>query len=70
MSLRFTLNKGYSYRGVDQFINWEMAKALKGKCRFSNREQDLGIPRLRKAKRSYEPGFIYRAYFLSFITRR
>ncbi len=56
----------YSCRGAAQIINWETAKILKDKCRYINREQDLGIPGLRQAKLSYEPELIYPANFLSF----
>jgi hypothetical protein len=56
----------YSFCGAAQIINWETAKALKDKCRYINREQDLGIPGLRQAKLSYEPELIYPSYFLSF----
>lgn len=56
----------YSYRGSAQVINWETAKALKGRCTYINREQDLGVPGLRKAKLSYEPTLIYSANYLSF----
>jgi len=56
----------YSYQGAAQIINWETAKILKDKCKYINREQDLGIPGLRKAKLSYEPELIYPDIFLSF----
>ncbi len=56
----------YSCRGAAQIINWETAKILKDKCRYINREQDLGIPGLRQAKLSYEPELIYPAIFLCF----
>jgi hypothetical protein len=36
-------------------INHETAKYLRGRARYLNREQDLGIKGLRQAKMSYEP---------------
>lgn len=56
----------YSCRGAAQIINLETAKALIDKCKYINREQDLGIPGLRQAKLSYEPELIYPANFLHF----
>lgn len=42
-------------KGSAQIINRETAKFLKGKAKYLNREQDIGIPGLRKAKSSYDP---------------
>lgn len=42
-------------KGAAQVINHEVAKRLKNRCTFINREQDLGVPGLRKAKLSYDP---------------
>jgi len=55
----------YSFKGTAQFINWETAKYLKNKCKFINREQDLGISGLRKAKLSYSPDTILINYNIS-----
>ena len=51
-------------KGSAQAINWETAHALQGTYEFINREQDLGIEGLRKAKRSYCPAFTVRTYLL------
>lgn len=41
--------------GLYQLINNEFCKAEAGNHKYVNREQDLGIPGLRKAKESYQP---------------
>ena len=46
-------------KGAAQVINQETARFLMGKCKYINREQDLGLPGLRQAKLSYCPDLVY-----------
>ncbi len=56
-----------SYKGLYQVINWETAQVIAAKeVEFINREEDLGSPGLRDAKRSYHPIKIIPAYELTF----
>jgi len=41
--------------GLSQLVNREFSRLLFTDCRYINREQDLGVPGLRKAKESYQP---------------
>jgi len=43
------------YRGLYQAINNEFCKAMAANVKLINREEDMGIPGLRKAKLSYKP---------------
>lgn len=54
------------FKGAAQVINHETAKHLKNRCRYMNREQDLGIKGLRQAKLSYEPIKLITPYSLTF----
>ncbi len=45
----------YDYKGSSQAINHETALYLKNRLKYLNREQDVGLEGLRKAKMSYEP---------------
>ncbi len=54
-----------NFKGAAQFINHETAKLLDGRCKYLNREQDLGLPGLRKAKQSYAPAFMLKRYALN-----
>jgi len=44
-----------NYRGLYQAINNEFCKHKAPNVKFINREEDMGIPNLRKAKLSYKP---------------
>ncbi len=55
-----------SYKGLYQVINWETARVIAAKgFEFINREEDLGSPGLRDAKRSYSPVRLQTAYELT-----
>jgi len=43
------------YRGLYQAINNEFCKHVASRAKYINREEDMGIPNLRKAKLSYKP---------------
>ena len=43
------------YRGLYQAINNEFSRHVDASVKFINREEDMGIPGLRKAKLSYKP---------------
>jgi hypothetical protein len=45
----------FEYKGAAQVINQQTALYLRDRCRYINREQDLGIRGLRQAKKSYDP---------------
>jgi hypothetical protein len=51
-------------KGAYQAINRETALYLKNKTEFINREQDLGLPGLKKAKESYRPDLMIDTYSL------
>lgn len=45
----------HAFKGSGQMINLKTAEYLLDKCKYINREQDLGILGLKKAKLSYDP---------------
>ncbi|MCL1982637.1 MAG: phosphatidylglycerol lysyltransferase domain-containing protein [Clostridiales bacterium] len=53
-----------SYRGLYQAINNEFCKHVASNVKFINREEDMGIPNLRKAKLSYKPAKLVEKYIL------
>ncbi len=50
------------YEGLNQLINREFIRHEWADCRFVNREQDCGIPGLRRAKLSYCPHHLVEKY--------
>lgn len=48
--------------GIYQAINWEFLKSQAQGFRFVNREQDLGVEGLRRAKMSYNPVRLIKKY--------
>ncbi len=58
--------KGFTeFTGIYPVLLHELAKHLKGKYHSINREQDLGIPGLRKSKQSWQPSRYVAKYMLS-----
>jgi hypothetical protein len=53
------------YDGIYKAINQETAKILQKNFRFVNRESDMNIPGLRKAKLSYNPHHMVEVYNLA-----
>jgi len=52
------------YEGLSQLVNREFIRREWAHCRFVNREQDNGIPGLRRAKSSYHPHHFVKKYNL------
>lgn len=54
------------YRGLYQVINKEFCLHLPGSIHFVNREEDMGLPGLRKSKLSYKPIKMVEKYIATF----
>ena len=54
------------YRGLYQIINMEFCKHLPKSIKYVNREEDMGLPGLRKAKLSYKPIKLVEKYIATF----
>lgn len=50
------------YDGLSQLVNREFSRREWSGCRYINREQDNGIPGLRRAKTSYHPHHFVKKY--------
>ncbi len=52
------------FKGSAQMINKEVAKKACSRYQYINREEDMGIEQLRKAKKSYQPLAILESYII------
>jgi hypothetical protein len=56
-----------AFRGLYQAINNEFCKHVAKDVKRINREEDMGIPGLRKAKLSYKPSMLVEKYTVTFL---
>ena len=57
------------YKGIYAFINKTFAEKYLAETRYVNREEDQGIPGLRKAKRAYDPVKLEKKYMVNIAAR-
>ena len=55
-----------NFRGLYQAINNEFCKHVASHAKYINREEDMGLPNLRKAKLSYRPCKLLEKYIATF----
>jgi hypothetical protein len=53
--------------GLYQIINQQFAQDVFGSVKFINREEDMGVEGLRKAKNSYYPEFLIEKYKINYV---
>ena len=62
-----SFEKAYAdLQGAYPIVNREFARMLREEypnLQYLNREEDMGLPGLRKAKESYHPAFLVKAFF-------
>ena len=63
--IHFEKIEHHLYKGAAQFFVQALARHLVGRGRYMNREQDLGVSGLRRAKESLDPAFLYRRHTLT-----
>ena len=56
-----------SIKGLYQYFDNVCAKQLLNDYKFTNKENDMGLPGLKKSKKSYHPAMIVRSYELKLI---
>ncbi|QSH41145.1 phosphatidylglycerol lysyltransferase domain-containing protein [Lentisphaerota bacterium ZTH] len=55
----------HNYKGSSQMLARQVACVLHNRSKYLNREQDMGIPGLRRAKKSLDPIYMYKRYTIT-----
>lgn len=58
------------HKGIYQFLNQKLAETVSRKYKWINREQDLGIKGLRRAKQSYYPDHFVKKYRILYLNSK
>lgn len=56
-----------NFRGIYQFTNQQLARHVAPRYKWINREQDLGVPGLRRAKTSYYPHHFIEKFRVEYV---